>query len=373
MVDAATEQLVVATDDDGRIVASSPGAHELLGCDASVLAGGRVTDFYESAELRAAADRAGLGSSPADLLRVVVGRAEEGFPERHDWTLVRPDGSRVPVDVAVTRRPRLDGHRTAGYLFVGNDLTERRESERLQDEFIGLVSHELRTPLASILGYVDLLRAGPDALSEEQARYLEVVERNAQRLLRLVNDLLLSVQLAAGTFQLTPERLDAAEVVRRSVTSLGPTAVAAGVTVDVDVPPSLPFVSDSVRLGQVTENLVANAVKFTPRGGHVRVTLRRGGDAVGGPARLHPRADDVRLMVVDDGPGITEAELARVTERFFRSRDARNRRVSGLGLGLPIVASIVAAHGGHMDIDSAPDEGTSVVVDLHPLVRGTET
>ncbi|MGH1565362.1 ATP-binding protein [Mumia sp. DW29H23] len=355
VIDAATEQLVLATDEHGRIVVHSPGTRTLLGCSGATVDGTLVTSFVDAEELRRAAAARGPASGPDDLLRAFVGEAASGLPDRHEWTLVRPDGTTMPADVTVTRRSRLEDDASSGYLVVATDLTQQREAERLQDEFVGLVSHELRTPLASIMGYVELLRSDEGALTPEQTRSLDVVERNGRRLLRLVEDLLLSVQVAAGTFTLDARPLDAAETVRRSVANLAPTAAAAGVTVSVEAAEPVPLVSDAERLGQVVENLTANAVKFSSRGGSVRVSVR--------PTATGERRG-AALVVADDGVGMTDDELARVTQRFFRSRTAQRQRVRGLGLGLSIVDAIVTAHGGTLRMRSAPGEGTTVTVEL---------
>ncbi|MFD1827024.1 MULTISPECIES: sensor histidine kinase [Mumia] len=356
VVEAATEQLIVGTDEVGTIMINSPGARVLLGGTDAVLTGSSVTDFFDPEGLRGAAAARGLGSTAVDLLQGLVGEAGVGRPEHREWTLVRLDGSSLPVEVTVTRRSLLDDAEADGYLFVATDLTQRKEAERLQDEFIGLVSHELRTPLASIMGYVELLRSDEGALTVAQNHSLDVVERNAQRLLRLVEDLLLSVQVVAGTFALDARPLDATETVRRSVANLMPTADTAGVTVTVDAPEGVSLVTDPERLGQVVENLVANAVKFSARGGTVRVSVHATAAGDGGRG--------AELVVADDGAGMTADELERVTKRFFRTRTAQQQRVRGLGLGLSIVDAIVTAHGGTMAIRSTPREGTTVTVDL---------
>ncbi|GAA4848393.1 sensor histidine kinase [Luteimicrobium xylanilyticum] len=376
MVAAATEQAVIGTDRDGKVVACSPGAGTVLGREVAEIMEADVVDLFDADQLRERRRELGLPDDATSRERAIMGVAVDGKSERREWTFTLPDGTARQVELVITPRPALDvANGEGGYLIVGTDVTEERRAQRLQDEFVGLVSHELRTPLSSILGYVDLLRLDADGLSDEQLGYVDVVDRNAHRLLRLVNDLLLGVQVAAGTFELAAERTDASEVVRRSVANLAPTADAAGVDVTVDVPERMPFVSDPERLGQVVENILANAVKFTPRGGQVRVSLRRGADVTVLPPEGSdpPGPDDAWLSVADDGPGMTRDEVRHVSERFFRARSAQRKRVSGLGLGLPIVATIVEAHGGYVDIDSTPGAGTTVVVDLRPLApaRGT--
>ncbi len=357
IVDAATEQLVIATDQDGRVLLASPGASTLLRSPDVTRVGASILPYFSEEELRDVAAQRGIPDAPADRMRIIVGAAAHGRTEHRDWTLVRAAGSPFPAGVIVLRRPSLDEPLQDGYLIVATDITERRKAEQLQDEFIGLVSHELRTPLASILGYVDLLLLD-ESLSDEQVGQLAVIARNARRLLRLVEDLLLSGQVAAGTFQLHGEHVDVGDIVRASVTSLRLNAEAAGVTVAVDAPVPVPLRSDAERLDQVIENLVANAIKFSARGATVDISVR-------------PLDGGARVVVSDTGIGMTARELEQVRTPFFRADEASRGRVRGVGLGLSVTDAIVAAHGGTMTFVSAPGEGTTVTVDLPDLPTPT--
>ncbi|GAA1732544.1 sensor histidine kinase [Isoptericola hypogeus] len=362
ILEAATEQAFVATDVDGTIVAVSTGAVRIFGRGEQGLVGHAVTDLLAPGTPEA--------GPPVDgsSLDALVGRAAAGDTEVHERECLLPDGSRRDLDVVVTRRPALAGatpELPPGYLFVATDVTARHEEQRTQDEFVGLVSHELRTPLSSILGYLDLMRLGDDRLDDEQREYLEVVERNARRLRSLVDDLLTSAQIVSGTYTLTAEEVDVVQVVRDAVASALPSERSAGVQVMVDGDASVPLISDPDRLGQVVDNLLSNAVKYT-RGredGHVRITVTSGAAADG--SRL------ARLLVADDGSGISPDELGRVTERFYRSRDTRRRRVRGVGLGLALVDQIVHDHGGTMTIRSTLGQGTEVDVTLPDLTATT--
>lgn len=368
ILDAATEQGFVATDYAGRIVSVNPGAvrifgrpeHELVGADvASLVAADALADRLASA---------GPGRWAHAANRAVLGRAAAGETQVDDWEVVLPDGTRRHVELTVTERPALAGREPElqeGYLVVVTDITARYEEERTQDEFIGLVSHELRTPLASILGYIDLMRLESDRLDDEQRGYLAVVERNARRLRSLVDDLLTSAQMASGRYALAADEIDVVQVVREAVANELPTAEAAGVEVVVDGDSTVPLRSDAGRLGQVVDNLLSNAVKYSHRDGHVRVTVRTGADP--GGVRL------ARVQVADDGSGIAADELEHITERFYRSRDTRRRRVRGVGLGLSLVDQIVQDHGGTMTFRSEPGHGTQVDVtlpDVTPTAKG---
>ena len=224
-----------------------------------------------------------------------------------------------------------------------------RELDRLKDEFVSTVSHELRTPLMSISGYVDLAREHADA---ESRTYLEIVERNAGRLLALVNDLLFVARIQSGALELELAEADLGELVGESVSSAQPHAATNGVELNLRLAGGATGVHvDRRRIGQVVDNLVSNAIKFSPEGGEVNLTV---GAAEG----------FVRFEVSDHGIGIPEAERDRLFERFFRSSTALDRQISGTGLGLYISKAIVQAHGGRISASPAPGGGSSFLVEL---------
>ena len=225
-----------------------------------------------------------------------------------------------------------------------------RELDRLKDEFVALVSHELRTPLTSITGYLELVLDDPD-LEDEHRRFLDVVDRNADRLLRLVSDLLLVAQIESGKLTLELEEVDLVDVAGQSVEVLRPAADAHGIDLRLDVDPIPSLRGDPARLGQLLDNLVSNAVKFTESGGRVVVALGANGD-------------DVVLAVSDNGIGIPVAEQRRLFDRFFRASTAQDRAIEGTGLGLTIVHAIVRAHGGEIELTSDVGQGTTFRVRL---------
>src|ERR1700712_409923 len=272
VINAVTEQSIIGTDRDGLIRVWNPGAEKLLGLPRQeVVRRRRITDFHVVEELDAAAEAAG---TPHGLAALVHAAQQHGSDVR-DWTYVAGDGRPRTVSVAVT--PRSDDRGVAaGWNFVGTDMTEVRAAEQLKDQFVSLISHELRTPLSSILGYLELVLDDEEQpLSDEQRSFLTTVERNAHRLQRLVGDLLFTAQVEAGRFTLHPEDVDLAAVVRAAEETARVGAAANGVTVAVDVPDGgLTVAGDPVRLGQACDNLVSNAVKFTPSGGQVTLRLR---------------------------------------------------------------------------------------------------
>jgi signal transduction histidine kinase len=249
------------------------------------------------------------------------------------------------------------GGEAVGRILVQHEVSAERESERLKDEFVALVSHELRTPLTSIMGYVETLLDGEvGALSEEQGQFLRVVDRNAERLLSLVGDLLFVANLDAGSVALDRCELDVDRLVAECVDAARPSAEGRGVELRLSGIERPAFVDgDAARLGQVVDNLISNALKFTAAGGSVAVRVRTKGETVA-------------VEVEDTGIGIPEGEQARVFERFFRASSATARAVPGSGLGLSVARAIVEAHGGSVGVASVEGAGSTFHVEL-PVVR----
>jgi PAS domain S-box-containing protein len=366
VIDAVTEQSIIGTDRDGIIRVWNPGAEKMLGLPRPEVVRKRsILEFHLPEELEAAAEEGGSATGLAALVHA----AQEHGSDVRDWTYVDADAQQRTVSVAIT--PRTDDQGAhAGWNFVGTDMTEARATERMKDQFVSLISHELRTPLTSILGYLELVLevAEDQPLTDEQRSYLTTVERNADRLLRLVGDLLFTAQVDAGRFTLEPEDVDLATVVRSAEESVRVTAAAAGVEIVVDVPEhGLVVPGDAVRLGQACDNLVSNAVKFTPGGGTVTLSLRTAWQTPDGTVTAEPRPDAApvaRLAVSDTGIGIPSTEQGKLFTRFFRASTAQRHAVPGVGLGLAITKAITTAHGGMLHLVSAEGAGTTFTLTL---------
>jgi signal transduction histidine kinase len=225
-----------------------------------------------------------------------------------------------------------------------------REVDRLKDEFVSSISHELRTPLTSISGYVELLLE--DEQDAEKRDHLDIVDRNATRLLGLVSDMLFAARMQSGQFDLHSKPVDLRVIVEEIVESVRPEAEAADVDLRVheaDVIPQIEGERD--RLAQLFDNLLSNAIKFTPRGGQVDISLgASNGKAV--------------IEVTDTGIGISDEERSHLFERFFRTQVVLDRQIPGTGLGLYISKAIVDAHGGQIAVRSVEGKGTTFVVEL---------
>jgi signal transduction histidine kinase len=267
----------------------------------------------------------------------------------HRDELTLPESGRL---LARSSAPLRDGGDADGArIVVLRDVTAERESERLKDEVLALVSHELRTPLTSVVGYVDLVLDGPDELAPDVRRFLEVVDRNARRLLRLVSDLLFVAQAEAGLLELGRTEVDLGAIASDAVEAARPEAERAGATLVLEAEPVRTFIGDRDRCAQVLDNLISNAVKFAGEGGHIQVTVAE-------------RGETAVLEVADDGPGIPVEEQATVFERFARASSAATRAVPGAGLGLTVVKTIVEGHGGTIAVLGAPGAGTTMLVSL---------
>ena len=258
--------------------------------------------------------------------------------------------NRMALSVSA-RTLRDDDGRVTGSVIASTDITAMVKALRTKDDFVSSVSHELRTPLTSILGYLEMALdslSDPEVPAERIAGHLEVAQRNGDRLLQLVSDLLAT---AGGSGTITPLPLPLAELVDDRLQAAGPRARAAQVQLVNEVPPVLSVYADPNRLCQVLDNLLSNAVKYTPDGGTVTV---RGA------------ADENRTVfsVADTGLGMSEEEQAGLFTRFFRTEAVRRAGIPGAGLGMAISKGIVEAHGGEITVQSTPGEGTVFTVSL---------
>ena len=234
---------------------------------------------------------------------------------------------------------------------IDRDNAERaRELARLRDEFVAVVSHELRTPLTSILGFLDLIADDEQGrLSADQQVHFDVIARNANRLLYLVSDLLLIAESDDG-LRLDVQDVDLQSLAGDSVEAARVAAEKKRIELMLSANPAR-LHGDPMRLAQLIDNLISNAIKFTTEGGRITVAT----DARNGLASLE---------VSDSGIGIAPADREQVFERFFRARAAGRGPVTGAGLGLAITKAIVDAHGGSISVESEVGSGTSFRVDL---------
>jgi signal transduction histidine kinase len=226
------------------------------------------------------------------------------------------------------------------------DFADRlRQLDRMKDSFLATVSHELRTPLSTIRGYLEMLLEG-DFDSETSRRFMSVMQRNSDRLLRLIDELLLVARLTEESIELDVSEIDLAAIARQVTDGCRPLAEHRGVTLHDQTRSPDPARGDAKRLAQALNHLVVNAVKFTGEGGEITI-----GSAAG---------DEAALTITDTGAGIAAEDLPHVFERFYRCASAEVMAVQGPGLGLAIVKSIIEAHRGSVHLESKPGVGTTV-------------
>ena len=322
----ATTDAILMTDLDGEVLFSNTAMHSFWE-DVGLGGGGSIWERIARLARRT--------TSPVEYQRLL--EAVATHPEREhvgEFTIAASGRSFVGRTAPVYRADRT----LMGRIFSLRETTTERAAARAKEEFIATVSHELRTPLAAITGYTELLEDEVAAVGGESAQFLAVVQRNAQRLTQLVDDLLLLQQSETDGVTVQLVDVELGEVVRQSIERVEPAANRKSIEIDTDGEETLVVEGDAMRLGQVVDNLLSNAVKFTPEGGQRDRQARSG------------RTASCLLEVEDSGPGIPPDERGRLFERFFRSRDAVSRSIPGTGLGLVVSRRIAEAHGGALEL-----------------------
>jgi len=366
ITDRAAEALFLM-DAEGRVTFLNPAAEEMFGWGRDEMLGKSLHDSIHYR--RPDGTPYPMNDCP---LGGVMERGES--VQGHEDVFFARDGREVFV--RCSNAPVFEGGLLAGAVLVVSDITARRlaeeererllareqqarreaeEANRLKDEFLATLSHELRTPLTAVLGWAQMLGAGP--LDEETTRRaVEVIRRNAESQRQIVDDVLDASRIITGKLRVAPMEIDLSAVVREALDSVGPAAAARGVGLGCELDPEVgPIVGDPHRLRQVVWNLLSNAVKFTGRGGRVHVESGRS-------------LSSVRLTVSDTGQGIAPDFLPYVFDRFRQADGSTTRQHGGLGLGLSIVKHLVEAHGGSVHAYSAgPGRGASFTVEL-PLL-----
>ncbi len=318
---------VIVVDAEGRVVLVNRVAREMFQLDSREVVRQPVEKVFKQEYL-------------LELFR----NGRETFPYRMELEL---DDKRV-VNAQVNQVPGI------GLTLTLHDVTTFKELDRIKSEFVSAVSHDLRSPLTAILGYVELLdRVGP--LNEKQRAFVQRVQASVSSITELINDLLDLGRIEAGL----DERkilLSLAEVIQYSVENFQSQAREKKQALIVDLPADLPSIyGDSVRLRQVIDNLLGNAIRYTPEGGKITV-------------RARAEKDQVILQVSDNGVGIPAGDLPHIFEKFYRASNVVEQ-ISGSGLGLAIVKSIVENHGGRIWVDSVEGEGTTFTIVL-PIAAG---
>ena len=325
VIEAIGEPLLVIAD--SRVEAANQGARELLG--QHVLGEDvRVAIRHPAAAERLMRPDSGPPGAPIHL--VGLGTRDQRWEMR-----VRTLG---------------DGRRIVHLI----DRTGSYAAERMRVDFVANASHELRTPLASLLGYVETLREDAGDDPGTRARFLKIVFGEAQRMQRLIEDLISLSRIEAEKYRAPDKAVDLAALIEQVAIELSGSPRAADLVTQIgDVPP---VQGDPTQLSQLLHNVIGNAMKYGREGTPVTIALQTDGETM------------VRLSVADEGEGIPPQHIPRLTERFYRVDSGRSRSLGGTGLGLAIVKHIVERHRGRLDIASAVGKGTTVTMVL-PMQR----
>lgn len=325
---------VIATDADQRILFANDRAGRLLGFDAPAAVGKKLWE---------------VARQPAFQQIVQTGLAGAG-PHREELDWKGPVVKSLAVYVA-----RLPGRGLPGAVVVIHDTTELRQLERMRQDFVANVSHELKTPLTVIKSNVEALQDGAAEDPAARGLFLGQVSQEADRLELLIKDLLSLARIESGALGLEPRPVPLDQAIIDCLERHHARAEVKTLTLvekpPKDAPPDVAAWADPDALRQVLDNLVDNAIKYTPNGG--RIT-----------ARWHATADRVSFEIEDSGIGIPDRDLPRVFERFYRVDKARSREVGGTGLGLAIVKHLVQAMRGQVRVASQVGKGTTFKVTL---------
>ncbi len=347
---------IIATDVDGTIMSFNRAAERILGYSAGEMIGKQTPIMFHDPEeiaLRARDLSEKLEVPIAPGFEAFVAMARRGIPDEHEWTYIHRDGNRIPVLLSITEMTDEQGN-CIGYLGIGVDITERKRIERMRDEFISTVSHELRTPLTSIRGSLGLLSGNLGEQLPDQAHSLiEIAERNTERLLHLINDILDINKLESGKMAFTYEPLQLTGFLQQAIENNLAYAREFNVELKLAAKPAIDteLYADEHRLMQVMNNLLSNAVKFSHAGGSVEIEARH-------------QQHFVRISVTDHGKGIPADFRDKIFQRFSQADASDSRNTGGTGLGLSIAQAIVEQHGGQLNYVSQPGIGTTFYFDL---------
>ena len=309
-------QGVIAIDGDHKIEMLNDAARKMLGVQSSM-----------------------VGEPLLELVRVPALRDLIRQPHDGEAEMSLPNGPR-----ALVRAARTWGR--VGRVLLIEDVTAMRRLETVRRDFVANVSHELRTPVAVIRANAETLMAGAADDPQIAPKLIDGLHRNAERLARILADLLDLSRLDAGQYRLEVAPVAVLAITEQSLSAVEPQAQKRNVTVAVAVPSTISVRADAKALDQILVNLIDNGVKYTQADGHVWVEAREIG------------ADSVRIEVRDDGPGIADKHRERVFERFYRADPSRSREAGGTGLGLSIVKHLVESMGGEVGVEPNAPRGS---------------
>lgn len=299
-----------------------------------------------------------------DVLDSIEKVLETGEALKVEYSERIPTERTFEVHIGPLRADAASFEFQSGVVLFFRDLTSARRLEAMRTDFIANASHELRTPLASLLGFIETLQGPARDDAKARERFLGIMREQAQRMKRLIDDLLSLSRIEMRAHLAPTQPVDLASVASQIVETLSPLAKERGVVIQAALPDRpVHVLGDRDELLRVAENLIVNAIRYGESGGRVEVELACTG-ASHGENRPH-----AAFSVRDHGPGIGAEHLPRLTERFYRADDPQSRSKGGTGLGLAIVKHIVNRHRGYLDIESEPGQGARFTVTI-PLAGG---
>ena len=335
---------LITADTDLRVSYITLNAGSLFGIDVTEAEGRPLSDYFDEALEKAFSDAMANGNGHI-LTTELEGKTPEGA--------IRP--------LRVYTSALFREGKCTGAMAIIEDITEIRKLEQLRTDFAANVSHEMKTPLTSIKGFVETLQAGAIDNPQMARKFLNIIMMEAERLTRLINDILSITKLESGNENVELKPLDLDRAVQETVNMLVPQAELKQVTVSFSPNDEHSYVlGNQDRVKQILVNLIENAIKYNKVGGSVRIRLMRS-------------KDTINLIVSDTGIGIKEENLARLFERFYRVDKGRSREMGGTGLGLAIVKHIVQTMNGYIEVHSAYGEGTDMLVTLPAYTEPNES
>jgi two-component system, OmpR family, phosphate regulon sensor histidine kinase PhoR len=332
---------VMVLDAENRIELVNRGMEEMTGLPPGEIVGRTILEAFRNVELHDALERfrrsgetlyeeIGMGSDPPVMMDVTI---------------------------SAVRGEAVGEGKT---MLVFHDVTRLKRLERTRTDFVANVTHEIRTPLTAIIGFVETLEQGAVDNREKALEFLGTIRENAERLNRLVDDLLTLSAIELGEVRLNFENVDVVSALDQALALIASKASEKGVKIVREIPGPLPPIrADRDRLAQILLNILDNAVKFTPPGGSIAVEA------------LPDEDGRLNIRITDTGVGIPKGEIPRLGERFYRADKARSREIGGTGLGLSIVKHLMKAHEARMMIDSALGHGTTVSLKF-PVIQEAE-
>lgn len=336
---------VFAVDLQGVVTQANPAAIKMLGDDLVGKTFDAVVQLHEHGMLM-------TGENPIRAcLRTGVSYRSAISAK---LSILNQDGANVPIILSVA--PLSDHNAIFGALIVLQDITEERHLDYLKSEFISLASHQLRTPLSAIRWYAEMLEDASKNFTDDQRQYVAEINHSVQRMIDLTGALLHAARMEESQTQAELRSVDIASLVSEAVADTQESFASASIFYSMDLPPTPQMVmTDPMLLRVVLQNLLTNAMKYSPKGSSVTI-------------RVEQKGDRVLVHVTDTGIGIPAAEQSRIFEKFFRAQNVRTVDTDGNGLGLYICKSIVDRLGGVMSFESVEKKGTTFTVSL-PLQR----